>query len=340
MNLYLATLYFPLFGSLISLFFKGSLDKYFLVILVISASILIGFKKEGADYYSYLEYFSAIQKSTDLNDVIELIRDPLLYFVVKFLFIFSKSNELIFFFYAFVSLSAIAISLPKAIKHKSLIFCIFVLLYGPGLYYEAIRAGMGLSFYYLSIRYINNRASLIASFMSIASHMSLALPVVAGLRWSRNIITRNLFLTSLLFLFFYKLIPYVLLLNERSLLYLNIEEKGTSLVSIALLGLFLTYILITKKIYVENSRRAALISGALVPFFLSVIFSMYSEITSSRLYEIGCAILFLLYINDCSEPKLKVMNLYASTTRWGVVIVFMSIQIYLWYLRFVVEYIY
>jgi hypothetical protein len=338
MTLYFATLYIPLIGLLITPFLVGALDRVVLGLLVLSISVLLGIKTAGHDYSSYIEYFDVIQKAASLEETLSVAKDPLLYFIVKALLPFSDSSQLIFFAIAITSLSAIAISLPNKLKHKSFFFCIYILLFGAGLNYEAIRAGLGLAFYYLFIKFINRRGSAVFSILSICSHISLAIPIIASYSRFSKIIARHPFGAALMFLVSSNLIPILLILDKRALWYVNLEGKGASLVAIIILIQFFCYLWATRKMYSESSSRLALISSALVTLFLSAIFSVYSGIIATRLYELGGGIFYLLIINDYADTRMIAASLYRRIALWGVIYAFILVEAYVWYVRFIIGY--
>lgn len=338
MNLYYATLYFPLLGLIFTPFLKGALDRFVLCILVFYEALMLGFKTGGHDYLSYLDYFETIQNAASLDEVMEAVKDPFFYLIIKSLFIFSPSNELIFFTVAMISLSAIAISLPSTIKHKSLTFCLFILFFGGGLYYEAIRAGLGLAFLLLFLRFKDSRGSFLFLFFSVASHLSLAVPAIASYGWFSKIIARYPFIFTIIFALSLNVIPLLLLLNPRALYYTNIEGGKPSFVAIVLVMQFLFYLWTTRQLNLENDSRIPFISSGLITFLLSAILSTYSETTSSRLYELGGAIFFFLVINDFVDKSSNKIPLYNRIAQWGTILMVILVHVYVWYIRFYVQY--
>jgi hypothetical protein len=338
MIFYIATLYLPLFGLLFTPFLKGSLDKVVLLMLVISEAVLLGLKSEGHDYLSYLDYFDQIQRASSLDEVIVLVKDPLLYFIVKVIDVFSTSSEVVFFVVALISLAIVVFSFPPTAKLKSATFCLFILFFGGGMYYEAIRAGLGLSFFYLFIRFRDRRGGFAYSLLPVAAHLSLAIPVVASFGWLNRIIARHPLKFCLSGLMSAKLIPFLLLLNARASWYVNAGQQNPSIIAIVLMLLILCYLWTTKKILPESDARLALTSSALVTVVLSVVFSPYSDTLSSRLHELFGAIMFFLVVRDCAGVKVARITALTRLAFSGMFTTFALIQCYLYYMRFFLEY--
>jgi hypothetical protein len=314
------------------------MDRLILLISIFSISVALGMKSSGADYFGYIDYFDAVREAEDLSEAMGVIKDPLLYLLVKPLSFFSKSNELVFFSIALISLSAIAISFPSSIENKALFFCIYILIFGAGLYYEAIRAGLGVSFYYLAIKNKYRRLGFVFSILAVASHISLIVPVLASISIVSKTIGKHPVFTSLIFLMASGLIPGLLLLDDRLMWYVNAVDLGTSKVAILMLLLFMVYVWLTSKLFIADKARLTIVSSALVTFCLAAIFSTYSEIAGSRFDELGGALFFLLLINDFSSKSISPVTIYKRIFLFIVVMAFAFTEMYVWYIRFIVNY--
>jgi EpsG family len=337
MTLLYGTVYIPLLGLLLGPFLKGTLDKIVLGFLVVCVSVFLGTKTMGADYQSYVQLFSEIQRAGTVEELLDVVQDPLLWFIVKFLHVFSDSGNLIFFTIATFSLVAVAFALPQNLKHKSLAFSAYILVFGGGLYYEAIRAGLGVALYYLFVRLIDRKWSIVFSLLAVSSHISLAVPVSVSFNPIRTIIARHYVISGLLFLGLSNVIPILLLVSERSLFYTNVEGNA-SRIAVVLSALLLAYLWLTRRSYVESSARFALTSSALVTLALSAILSFYAEIASSRLYELGGALFLLLMIGDFARGAMRKLPTMLNVARWAIVGAFALLHAYVWYMRFIVNY--
>lgn len=339
MTLYYFSIVLPALGILLRLIMGCAADNLLLFILVCVAAILLGLRTVGADYSSYLDYIEYIQQSKNLADVIDIVRDPAFYFIVKSTATMSSSSAVVFFCIGALTLAGVALSLPKPLKNKTAAFCLYLFFFGAGLNYEAIRAGMGLAFFLLAGRFLNYKLSYILSLVSISSHLSLLLPVLSSAsRWLNELICRRPILALGFPAIVALVVPVLFILNERLLSYVNIEELGVSK-SVAALALQASvYSMLTRVARSRSATRSYLLSAALITLCLSVAFSQYSEIAGSRISEMGSAIFYMLLVQDFVDRIQTRLSVVRSTIIYLIVFSFSLQQGYSNYLRFVVSY--
>jgi hypothetical protein len=338
-TLYYFSLVLPAIGILLRLVAGRAADNFLLVLLICIAALLLGLKEIGADYYSYVDYIEYIQQSKSLDDVFEIVRDPAFYFIVKSTALISLSSGLVFFTIGILTLSGVAISLPTSLTHKATVFCLYLLFFGAGLNYEALRAGMGLAFFFLAGRLVEHSSRYVLALAATGSHLSLLLPVLSSIsRWGNQLICRRPLLAVGLSAILSLVIPILFLVNERLLWYLNLGETDPSKFIIVLALQAIVYSSLTNTVQNCSATRSYLLSSAIITLCLSVAFSFYSEIAASRISEIGAAIFFMLVVQDFNAKAYAKISATRKLITYLILILFALELLYSYYIRFIATY--
>jgi hypothetical protein len=341
MTIYYVSVLVPILGILLSLVSRGATEKPLLFLMVCASSLLLAVKTKGHDYLGYVDYIESIQQSRNIEDVIELIKDPVFYFVVKALSIFSTSSELVFFVVGISSLGIVALSIPLGLRYKSACFGAYLFFFGPGLNYEALRAGMAVAFFLLIPKLLDTRARYIAGVLAVGSHFSLLIPVISSASNRVNrLVSRRPYWGVLCCAAISLLVPTLFLLNERLLWYLNPEETAPSVLIITIALQAILYSSLTSRLRNRDEIANFFLSSSLFTLCLSVSFAVFSEVAASRVSEIGSVAFFMLVLQDVSARLYLKLPPLKRSIAYLLIAAFALELSYSFYVRFIAGYYY
>jgi hypothetical protein len=177
---------------------KLSINKYFLLFILILVSIWSGLGSGWIDRENYNEMFFNFSLSNSFLENFIYAKDAVLYILFLLAKNFYNEPMVVFTTIIFIGLLAkyyaVAIILPNHIYSFFLIYLIFL---SPALEFAAIRAGMAIGFLMLAVAYQNKQLKfLLLSMLAIASHMTIVIPIILAFRPINRIYQKNLIIVS------------------------------------------------------------------------------------------------------------------------------------------------
>lgn len=330
MGFYIYNLGVPLFFACISKVITPKLRPIWFCLSVSYFAILLASRSFGNDTESYVSIFEDINSASDFAQLFSINVDVGFSFLVKLLTYISDDRIFLFSSISIISITALSFSYPSFVKNKPLATFLIMMLFSAGFYSEAIRAGIAMSIVMIYFRASSAFLKIISFIVAASLHASSILVLTGSLfKLDKFPLSSTCFIA----LIFYIAIPNIYHINYKIYWYITEGFGDLSIVAFTYALIFIIYIRVSACFF-NYANRSRICSSALFAFSASIGFSIYSEIISSRIYEMGCFLFLLIIIFDIIHFE----NVSLSTARKlflsGLVILFLVLYFRVYFIRF------
>jgi hypothetical protein len=157
--------------------------RLFLLLALISSISLAyfsGWREVGSDRENYIEMYRGVITNEEWTIKLWYAKDVLFLLIATVSNFFSQDARLAFFIVCFFSVITKYLSITRFSSRYTLAFILlYAVFLSPGLEFAAMRGALAIGFLMLALSYREQKLSyVIFSFLAIASHISILLPLI------------------------------------------------------------------------------------------------------------------------------------------------------------------
>ena len=304
------------------------------IFLLFLLAIISGNRMGGFDYEPYLLMIRYVQEVDGIFAKILVAKDPMFGAIVSFVDpIYSSDYVKVFLFISMLAFIT-KVSFIWELKRSITFAVLYALLLSPSLDFAAIRALLGMGFLIVFLNYYSKKqllVSLVFAFLSIASHISMVLPILLSFSLIKVHYEKHKYMFVSLFFVCTLFTKPIFSLFKNTSTYIDVG--GTLLgyfpIIFLILNLIIYFELVKGEINTEFNEIVIYVSLILAVFALAMLHNVI--VISARYMQIS-QMLFLVAL--CSAnfrlTKNKMLLWLLSLILFSIPLIQRNISLQLW----------